>query len=127
MNSRHTQINRNELEQYVWDAYKDVHGIRPRWVNWKELSDKALTDWADRLQDEIDAVLRAKAAHRDAVYAALDNPMAHVFVHPAYDMTNSLDRRYVVDCITHDNLSVIEVVVLPEAPKNNPFAVLNAA
>ena len=31
-------FQRNELESTIWDLYKSVHGIRPRWVNFKEMS-----------------------------------------------------------------------------------------
>lgn len=40
---------RDELITYIWDEYKVVHGIRPRFCNFDELSLEQLIEWADEL------------------------------------------------------------------------------
>jgi hypothetical protein len=45
-------FKRYELETYIWDCYKDVHGIRPRWINFSEMSTAEMEKMADDLAKE---------------------------------------------------------------------------
>ena len=61
-----TEEQREDLECYVWDAYKDAHGIRPRWMNFKAMSDDALTAFADQLSEEVEeAINREREAEAE--------------------------------------------------------------
>lgn len=46
-------FKRYELESYIWDCYKDVHGIRPRWINFSEMSTAEMQEMADNLAKEV--------------------------------------------------------------------------
>jgi hypothetical protein len=46
---------RNGKETYYWDAYKSVHGIRPRWIKFSEISDAELDAMVEDLDREITA------------------------------------------------------------------------
>lgn len=46
-------FQRYELETYIWDCYKDVHGIRPRWINFSEMSTAEMQKMADDLAKEV--------------------------------------------------------------------------
>jgi len=45
-------FQRNELESTVWDLYKSVHGVRPRYMNFKDMSIDELKDIIKGLHDE---------------------------------------------------------------------------
>jgi hypothetical protein len=45
--------NREDLITYIYDEYKSVNGIRPRWVNFDEYTTEELSEWADRLETAI--------------------------------------------------------------------------
>lgn len=50
-----TEISRkDELGATYWDFYKEVHGIRPRWVNHEEATVEWYEDALNRLQVEAD-------------------------------------------------------------------------
>jgi hypothetical protein len=38
-------MERQELISFIWDAYKDVNGIRPRWLDFSTYSDEDLQSW----------------------------------------------------------------------------------
>lgn len=45
---------REEMEAVYSDMYKELNGIRPRWVNFSELTDEELQNMIDDLQKDID-------------------------------------------------------------------------
>jgi len=48
------QFERYMLESYIYDTYKDVNGIRPRWIQFDQMSIDELQKMADDLACEID-------------------------------------------------------------------------
>jgi len=48
------EYKRYNNEQVVWDLYKDVNGVRPRFLNFKEMSDTELQEMIDALLVESD-------------------------------------------------------------------------
>ena len=71
-------FQRNELESTAWDLYKSVNGIRPRWINFKEMSIKELEAFIENLQEaakwqaERDAAYEAQRKIEDAWRAEVD-------------------------------------------------------
>jgi hypothetical protein len=69
---------RHDLESTIWDLYKEVHGIRPRWVNFKEMSVADLEATIVSLHDtaawhaEMDAQYAAQQKIEDAWRAEVD-------------------------------------------------------
>ena len=43
---------RNELESFIWDWYKTINGIRPRWMRFSEWSLEELREEVDSLGAE---------------------------------------------------------------------------
>lgn len=44
---------RESLIGYIWDAYKDVNGVRPRWMNFDGMNLVELKNLADSLENDI--------------------------------------------------------------------------
>ena len=71
---------RNELIAYIWDAYKDAHGIRPRHINFDVFSTDDLElmaaevsqDVAEAIQREAEHARRALAEFEAQVRAAIE-------------------------------------------------------
>ena len=64
------QYDRYMMETSIWDLYKDVNGIRPRWMDFSAMSDANLSAEYDSLLDQLeennkrDAVEQAEAIVR---------------------------------------------------------------
>ena len=55
--NKEMQINeKDELGSTYWDFYKEVHGIRPRWVNHEEATVEWYRDALERLQREAEVL-----------------------------------------------------------------------
>ena len=50
-------FKRDSLISYISDTYKDIHGIRPRWMNLNEMSLAALEHEAENLTKEMVSVI----------------------------------------------------------------------
>ena len=64
---------RADLQSYISDTFKAIHGIRPRWMNLNDMSLEDLRAEAQSLEDEMVAYIereRAREAHRQAEMAA---------------------------------------------------------
>ena len=64
---------RADLQSYISDTFKAIHGIRPRWMNLSEMSIEDLRAEAKSVEDEVVATIkqeRAEEAHRQAEMAA---------------------------------------------------------
>jgi excinuclease UvrABC helicase subunit UvrB len=48
---------REQLEAFIWDTYKEAHGVRPRWIDFSTMSYDELDQFAIQCDTE------AKAAH----------------------------------------------------------------
>lgn len=46
-----TPEHREELIQAYWDLYKDVHGFRPRWLDFSRMTDEQLIELFDHLRE----------------------------------------------------------------------------
>ena len=58
------EITKQDMAQFIWDQYKGIHGIRPRWIDFDSMSVEELTDMADSLvaeQDTEDSYLEDEA------------------------------------------------------------------
>jgi len=56
---------RDDLICYIWDAYKDVNGFRPRWMNFEGMSVQDLRDEADYLSNEISNSIKRENARME--------------------------------------------------------------
>ena len=94
-----------ELKDLYCDSYKDVHGIKARWVYGQELTEAELNDMLERLEKEFIAVhneeLRREAANeveaRKQIQALIDHGAKNVvravrWMHDSYDTSG--DNKY---------------------------------
>ena len=58
---------RDDLITYIWDAYKDLHGVKPRFMDFGAMSIEDLREEAQSLSDAIGREIRERKAHADAV------------------------------------------------------------
>ena len=64
---------RADLQSYISDTFKAIHGIRPRWMNLNDMSLEDLRSEAKSVEDEVVESIkreRAEEAHRQAEMAA---------------------------------------------------------
>ena len=47
------QYERHSLVMSIWDGYKDVNGVRPRWMNFDEMSMDELRKVESQIYDEL--------------------------------------------------------------------------
>lgn len=57
--------DREAMESLYWDMYKELHNIRPRWVDFESLSDSELRKMILDLQDDIDASFESEKFDRE--------------------------------------------------------------
>lgn len=57
---------RNDLISYISDEYKGLHGIRPRWIKFSEMTLQELREEANRLEAEIKAEIARERKERRA-------------------------------------------------------------
>lgn len=58
---------REFLSTYIYDEYKSVHGIRPRWMDFDAMSIEELRESANRLEQEIiESIAREKVEQEAA-------------------------------------------------------------
>ena len=62
------QYERYSLESYVYDAYKDAHGFRPRHIDFKSMSMDELKALADRISDEVAESIKLEEAREAEAY-----------------------------------------------------------
>lgn len=55
--SNYDQMTKDELGSLYWDAYKEVHGVRPRWVNHDDVTAEWYKAALDLLAEEAEAQL----------------------------------------------------------------------
>lgn len=110
--------DRDEYISLISDTYKEVHGFRPRFYLWSEMSLEQLQEEYNRLSDIVGEQIRAEREHEQAVMDALDDPDATVVVKPPFDD----DREFIVSCIAHGDYSIFKVYRQEPAPVNTAVA-----
>lgn len=110
--------DRDEYISLISDTYKDVHGVRPRFYKWSEMSLGQLQDEYNRLADIVGEQIRAEREHEQAVMDALDDPNATVVVKPPFED----DREFIIACIAHNDYSIFKVYRQEPAPVNTAMA-----
>lgn len=68
---------REELEIFIWETYRDVHGIKPRWYDFRNWGFMALIEEADSLGAYVVArIERDKQIEKDRVKKANEKALA---------------------------------------------------
>ncbi len=111
---------RDDLISYIWDAYKDANGIRPRWMDFASMSIEDLRETADRLSDEIGRQIREREEHAAEVKAAMLDPDAIVILDPSW--AGEDDQYYLEQAIKYGDYSMYSVYRPTTAPASNAMA-----
>ena len=69
---------RDELVTYIWDAYKDAHGIRPRHIDFDVLSVSELSEMADRVSDQVCNSIKENASQEAAAAVKFEKRVAEL-------------------------------------------------
>jgi len=51
---------REQMSEMIWDYYKEVHGIRPRFLNLREMSEEDMSSLLARLEEEASAAAQSE-------------------------------------------------------------------
>lgn len=84
------QYERRNTEMFIWDVYKDVHGIRPRFLNMSEMSDEELNEFADRLANEAEEEAKREAAREEKAVEKFEAKIAELIEIGAGDRETAL-------------------------------------
>lgn len=89
--NKEMQINeKDELGATYWDFYKEVHGIRPRWVN----HDEATVEWyraeLESLQREADAQWEEQLVREGEAIAQFEVTVAELIASGAGDRATAI-------------------------------------
>jgi len=66
------QDDREELISYIWDGFKSLHGVRPRFYDFESMTTDDLEQIANAISNEIELEIEAEAAAK-AKHLALLN------------------------------------------------------
>ncbi|MGW8177814.1 MAG: hypothetical protein ACWGQW_03355 [bacterium] len=103
---------RDSLIGYIWDAYKDVNGIRPRWINFDAMSDQDLEDLADSLERDIQEECQREEREVEALEAARKDINGYVWLSSYGETYLEYEGR-----VPEKNPSCWEWAILSGAPK----------
>jgi hypothetical protein len=114
---------RDGLVAYIWDAYKDLNGIRPRWINFDAMSLEELEAEANSLSDAIGKEVAVEREHTKRVLAIKNGTAEGVLVlDPYYDLNDPIDARYIADSEAMGDYRHYSIYEAPAAPKNESLA-----
>ena len=55
-------LDREDNILYIWDAYKSVHGVRPRWLDFNTMTSVEINDFAIQLRADVKESIRHEEA-----------------------------------------------------------------
>ena len=84
-----------QLSAIHYDFYKDVHGIRPRWMNYSVMSVDELKAELDQLQKDADRVAIEEAARQKEAIAKFEQHVTNTICMGARDRETAL--RWIMD------------------------------
>lgn len=71
-------MKRHDLETYIWDAYKDANGIRPRFMNFSAMSMEELQAEADYLSNQISKQIEEEKKEQDLSKEEFENHILEI-------------------------------------------------
>lgn len=108
---------RYNLEMFVYDEYKTVNGIRPRWLNFEEMTDEALESMADQISEDLQGMHNDWMKRQAELRAARKAPNGYVWLN---NLGKMMDEY--VEKVDPDDPDYWSWGYNPAPPANNPFA-----
>lgn len=91
MNSEMTMTERkDDLGATYWDFYKEVHGVRPRWVNHDEATIEWYEEALEQLRGEAEEVFAAEKEREDRAVAELEASIGVLIASGAGDRATAI-------------------------------------
>lgn len=88
--SHYDQMTKDELGELYWDVYKEVHGIRPRWLNHDDVTAEWYKAALDLLAEEADLKAADEAVMEAKAIAALEERITSLIEMGAGDRANAI-------------------------------------
>lgn len=86
---------RDQLAATYYDFYKDVHGIRPRWMNLDAMTEQELEAELDLLEKEAKVVFAREKAEQEEAIARFEKHVTNTICMGARDRETAL--RWIMD------------------------------
>lgn len=86
---------REDIVDYIWDVYKEVNNIRPRWVNFDAMSYEELDTWAKQLAAQAVEACRIAEIEKAEALAEFEESVLRVIDAGAGDRATAL--RWMAD------------------------------
>lgn len=93
MNSEMTMTEadrKDDLGAIYWDFYKEVHGVRPRWVNHDEATIEWYEEALEQLRGEAEEVFAAEREREELAIAELEASIAKLIASGAGDRATAI-------------------------------------
>lgn len=81
---------RDQLVEYIYETYKEIHNIKPRWVDFDAMSYEELDTWGRQLAAEADAAWEQTQIERKEARAAFEAAVLDVIASGAGDRATAL-------------------------------------
>ena len=103
------QLHRADLVSYIYDGYKDAHGIRPRWIAFDMMSVAELEAMADQVSNEVVETMECETREQDAAAVEFEARIVDLIKVGAGDRTTAIrwlmdagDYRHGADALRYD-------------------------
>ena len=112
--NKEMQINeKDELGSTYWDFYKEVHGIRPRWVNHDEATVEWYRDALERLQREADVLWELEQVQEAEAIAKFEKSIDSLIAAGAGDRATAIRWLHAANDTNGDTESLCYTLGLP--------------
>jgi hypothetical protein len=81
---------RDQLVEYIYETYKEIHNIKPRWVDFDAMSYEELDTWGRQLAVEADEAWEQTQIERKEARAAFEAAVLDVIAAGAGDRATAL-------------------------------------
>ena len=89
------QLRRADLISYIYDGYKDAHGIRPRWIAFDTMSIAELEAMADQVSSEVAEAIECEKREQDTAAVEFEARLVDLIKVGAGDRTTAI--RWLMD------------------------------
>jgi hypothetical protein len=81
---------RDQLVEYIYETYKEIHNIKPRWVDFDAMSYEELDTWGRQLAVEADEAWEQEQKDRAEAHVAFEAAVLEVIAAGAGDRATAL-------------------------------------
>ena len=104
---------KDELGATYWDFYKEVHGIRPRWVNHDEATVEWYRDALERLQREADVLWELEQVQEAEAIAKFEKSIDSLIAAGAGDRATAIRWIHEANETNYDSEYLCYLLDLP--------------